>query len=434
MAEYRTFARRHKAMLNVVLLVTLASMVFVYPYDQQFRFTLGVAVLSTLLLYFPQLPAWRVAVLSGLAIVCIRTLLTALIQQSGLAGALVHHLPALAYYVIYGLLFNLFKVRRTVDNLPVAVLVLSLTDIVSNLAELLFRSTLQSTGYEKVLAGIIFVALFRALLAVYGCVVLKQYHAFVLVQDQLERYAQLIVMVAKLKTELFYLKKSSGDIEAVMERSYWLYNQMNDRGRTEPEIARYSGAALEIARNIHEVKKDYTRVLTGIEAVLRPSAPSLFMNLSEIFQIMQQNIGSFLKAAGRDISVSFYCRDDFATDRHYTIVSFLDNLLMNAVEACGPSGRIRVKAWKEDANIVFTVEDDGAGISPDEVSLIFKPGYSTKFSNETGKMSTGLGLSHVEILCKHLEGNVQVISQPGQGTKFILVIPQEKLLLRGIEQ
>lgn len=434
MAEYRSFARRHKAVLNVVLLVTLASMVFVYPYDQQFRFTLGVAILSTLLLYFPQLPAWRTTALCGLAILGVRTVLAVIMQQSSLADALLHHLPALAYYLVYGSLFTLLKVRRRLDNLPVAVLVLSLTDIASNLAELFFRSTLQITGYEKVFAGIIFVALFRALLAVYGCVVLKQYHAFVLVQDQLERYAQLIVMVAKLKTELFYLKKSSRDIEEVMERSYWLYNQMNEQGRTKPELARYSGDALEIARNIHEVKKDYARVLTGIEAILLPSEPNSFMNLSEIFQIMEQNMASFLKADGREISVSFYCGDDFATERHYTIVSLLDNLLMNAVEACGPAGHIQVSARREAETCLFTVEDDGAGIPPEELPLIFKPGYSTKFSNETGKMSTGLGLSHVEILCKYLDGTVKVTSLAGQGTKFILEIPQEKLLLQGIKE
>ena len=434
MAEYRSFARRHKAVLNVVMLVTLASMVFVYPYDQQFRFTLGVAILSTLLLYFPQLPAWRTTALCGLAILGVRTVLAVIMQQSSLAAALLQHSPALAYYLVYGSLFTLLKVRRRLDNLPVAVLVLSLTDIASNLAELFFRSTLQITGYEKVFAGIIFVALFRALLAVYGCVVLKQYHAFVLVQDQLERYAQLIVMVAKLKTELFYLKKSSRDIEEVMERSYWLYNQMNEQGRTKPELAQYSGDALEITRNIHEVKKDYARVLTGIEAILLPSEPNSFMNLSEIFQIMEQNMASFIKAAGWEISVSFYCGDDFATERHYTIVSLLDNLLMNAVEACGPAGHIQVSARREAETCLFTVEDDGAGIPPEELPLIFKPGYSTKFSNETGKMSTGLGLSHVEILCRYLDGTVKVTSLAGQGTKFILEIPQEKLLLQGIKK
>jgi two-component system sensor histidine kinase YcbA len=232
-------------------------------------------------------------------------------------------------------------------------------------------------------------------------------------------------MVAKLKSELFYLKKSSQDIESVMEKAYWLYKQLNTQEQGIRESENLPAAqALAVAREIHEVKKDYYRVITGIENILRPSSRAQEIKLSEILFIIEQNTIRYLNVIDRKINITYEQAEDFITDKHYTLVSILDNLIMNAIEACSDEGSIRVIQTSSNEEIYFCVEDNGAGIDEEEFDLIFNPGYSTKFSPRTGKISTGLGLAHVKNYIELLGGNIKVESQPDVCTRFLITLPR----------
>ena len=428
MKTFELYADKRRLVFHVVLLVALTSMVFISPFGNEFRFTLGVILLSTALLYFPQLPVFWTILFSGIAIVIVRVSLYYLIGTEEITAVAIRHLPALAYYLTFGILFKFFDIRKFTNNLPAIILLLSITDMLSNCVELWLRpSTPGSYGADFILAGVILVAVIRAMLSVYSYMLITKYRSFVLTQHHISRYAELMMMIAKLRTELFYLKKSSQDIEVVMEHTYWLYQQLNGKKSDHEEYAPYAARALEIARDIHEVKKDYSRVSAGIEKILNPAVLEQPMTIADIFHIIEQNLLRYLDASKKNITVSFQYSDDFTTPRHYTIVSLLDNLLMNAIDACGQVGHITVSEFQDNDHIRFTVEDDGCGIPPDEEALIFEPGFSTKFSPLTGKMSTGLGLYQVKILSESLAGTVAVSSLPGRGTVFTVSIPGENI-------
>jgi two-component system sensor histidine kinase YcbA len=188
--------------------------------------------------------------------------------------------------------------------------------------------------------------------------------------------------------------------------------------------------ALTIARSIHEIKKDYTRVISGIEKIVQPSARSEGIQFSEIMFIIEQNTNRYLSSLSKNIHITFECRDDFLTDKHYIIASILDNLITNAIEATAIEGTIKVCQECRNDMVVFSVEDAGIGIAPDDYELIFEPGYSTKFSAETGKMSTGLGLAHVRNLTTALDGEIQIQSEAGRFTLFTIQIPYQRLALK----
>jgi two-component system sensor histidine kinase YcbA len=227
-------------------------------------------------------------------------------------------------------------------------------------------------------------------------------------------------------SELYYLNKSSQDIERVMEDSYWLYKHLHARGEADPSAVQ----ALAVARNIHEVKKDYHRVAAGIEAILHPSSTVKGLRLAEIFFIIEQNTRRYLAGIDKKIAITFSYEFDFVSDQHYAIVSILDNLIINAVEACGETGVIRVTERTEAGEIVFAVEDNGCGIKAEDFDLLFAVGYSTKFSPDTGKMSTGLGLSHVKNLTEMLDGTVTVASEAGM-TRFTVTLPMHAIISPG---
>ncbi|SDE95576.1 sensor histidine kinase [Sporomusa acidovorans] len=412
---------------HVILLVSITGLIFTYPFDDYFRFTLGVVVLATLLLYFQRLPALRIAVLSGALTLLLRTTLKYPFVDESLLSAFMHNLPAFGYYLGYGLLFRLLKVRNYTGNIPALILLLSLCDIASNCVELIIRREVVGRTLETIFTEIVAVGVGRSLLTVIGYYSLKRYRDFVLAEDHAARYAELIFIIAKLKAELFYLKKSSNDIELVMEKGYTLYQSLNaaypgELAKADSPAAR----ALAIARDIHEVKKDYYRVTRGIEEILDIAVCEEGLPLSEFFQIVEQNTRRYINGLDKPVTITFDYRGELVTDQYYAIVSILNNLITNAVEAIQAAGVIAVTGQWNSGRLVLVVADNGPGIPPAETELIFAPGYSTKFSEVTGQMSTGLGLSHVKHLTESLGGQIIVTSKPGK-TIFTVSLPLTNL-------
>jgi two-component system sensor histidine kinase YcbA len=103
-------------------------------------------------------------------------------------------------------------------------------------------------------------------------------------------------------------------------------------------------------------------------------------------------------------------------------VSILNNLIVNAIDAVQPGGKIWVDQQLIAEYMVFRVADDGQGIKPRDIEMIYQPGFSTKIDPATGKFSTGLGLTHVKQLTEEMGGDIQVDSRPGK-TIFEIRIP-----------
>jgi two-component system sensor histidine kinase YcbA len=415
---------RYYLILNTVFLVGLISVLSIHPFDNHFRFTFGISILSTLLLYFPRLPIITTAILSGVVIMISRIVLYTLADDnSNLVTITVLSLPVLSYYVIFGMGFHFLRIRSNIRNIPAIILKLIGADFFSNVMELVIRHTFsisESAGFLPYLVG---VAVLRSTLAVYGYYALKQYHVFILAEDHLKRYTQLVMVFAKIKTELFYLQKSSQDIEQVMEESFLLFQELESFTKKDKAMNVSLGRALKVAKDIHEVKKDYYRVIKGIEDILVPSGKEKGMGISEIFHIIEQNTIRFLNVDTKKIRIIYNRVDDFITDKHYAIVSILNNLIINAIEVCGEYGVIKVSQLRAGEDVIFCVEDNGRGIAKEDIELIFVPGYSTKYSETTGKMSTGLGLVHVKNLTEMMGGKIQVISQQGNGTQISVILP-----------
>ena len=100
------------------------------------------------------------------------------------------------------------------------------------------------------------------------------------------------------------------------------------------------------------------------------------------------------------------------------------NIVMNAAEAMEGKGTLTVTTRTVPDNQYIEVEftDTGCGIPPEKREKIFDPFFTTK---EVGK-GTGLGLavSH-GIIARH-EGTIEVTSEPGRGTSFIIRLPLKR--------
>ncbi|TWO80482.1 hypothetical protein CBW56_09500 [Denitratisoma oestradiolicum] len=97
------------------------------------------------------------------------------------------------------------------------------------------------------------------------------------------------------------------------------------------------------------------------------------------------------------------------------------NLLVNAAHAIENKGIVILRTGREGRMVWVEVEDNGSGISPENLTRIFDPFFTTK---PVGK-GTGLGLSvSYSIVQKH-QGRIEVRSEPGKGTVFRVWLPIE---------
>jgi len=109
------------------------------------------------------------------------------------------------------------------------------------------------------------------------------------------------------------------------------------------------------------------------------------------------------------------------------------NLVLNARDALGGKGRVSLRTGtavlseaealehhrSKGACVFVEVEDTGPGIPPELLDKVFDPFFTTK---EKGK-GTGLGLAMVRAIVQQHDGVLQVASEPGQGTRFRVLLP-----------
>ncbi len=97
----------------------------------------------------------------------------------------------------------------------------------------------------------------------------------------------------------------------------------------------------------------------------------------------------------------------------------ISNVVANAIQASRPGQRVRISTRHEAGNYLITVEDEGTGIAPEHLAKVFDPFFTTK---PVGA-GTGLGLSIAARILKAHGGEIQITSQPGEGTSVRLRIP-----------
>ena len=95
------------------------------------------------------------------------------------------------------------------------------------------------------------------------------------------------------------------------------------------------------------------------------------------------------------------------------------NILTNSIQAIEGKGDIHIQTVSSAAGVKIFIKDNGKGMTPEEKKHIFEPFYTTK---DVGK-GTGLGLSISFGIIEQHKGDIDVISEPGKGTEFIISLP-----------
>jgi putative PEP-CTERM system histidine kinase len=101
------------------------------------------------------------------------------------------------------------------------------------------------------------------------------------------------------------------------------------------------------------------------------------------------------------------------------------NLVLNAREAAGEFGRVRIGTERQNGWIVLSVEDNGCGMSPEFMGKsLFRPFQTTK------KNGIGIGMFHSKLIVEAHRGRIEVESEQGKGTLFRVLLPYQSSVVQ----
>ncbi|MFI8711357.1 sensor histidine kinase [Brevibacillus brevis] len=413
--------------LLILFIIMLATAFFgemkVNPVGGSFRFSLGIAAFFFGLLWFSSVPVLLTGFFTGTFIFGFRVGMDVFFAYRPYMESVAAHLPSAFYYFSFTVLFYLLRARRYREFPLWLGLIGASIDFISNVVEIQVRqyfTDFPPITWQSFLM-LLFFGVLRSFFAVglYNSFSIRQLRAVGEVrQQELER---LRMINTELYEEAFYLRKSMTHLEEITRESYQLYRRLLTSEHAE------SPTALAIAENVHEVKKDSQRMLAGISKLINQEGLAPQLPIKELCELVARANQKYAEMLGKDIQIEWSCHINLSTSQIYALLSVLNNLVANAVEAIPTSGRIELNVKLIHRHLVFSVLDSGPGIPLEEQEWVFQPGYTTKY-DEKGNASTGIGLTHARGIVQSLQGSLRILPDQKQMTHLEVQIPTDQLL------
>ena len=408
------YAKHFQQILLIGIFIIIGAQINMNLFIDNFRISIGTLIFPITFVMFGKYPVLPVTFISAVGVLTSRVLSEWLRYDQ---IQFYSFFPEMIFYLVYGTLFYIYSHKKETLS-PDCAAVLFIFDYISNLTELLVRLGAGAFNIKSQF-GILLVAFSRSLI-IYGILFCLHHYKFSLLRrEHALRYQRLLLLISKLNGEVVWMKKNTGLIEETMNTSYQLDRELEENGTDET----LSRKALGVAKDIHEIKKEYLLILRGLSEALDLNLKDEGMYLTDILTVLKQSLTT--ESSDKKADISFQIQENLYTENHYFLMSVFRNLLTNAIEASEKDNpQIHVIQSTDADSYLFDVTDDGPGILPEDLEQIFSPGFSTKINFTTGEISRGLGLNLVQDLIKNQwNGEIQVSSVPGC-TTFHIRIPK----------
>lgn len=110
------------------------------------------------------------------------------------------------------------------------------------------------------------------------------------------------------------------------------------------------------------------------------------------------------------------------TDPSY-LVRIMDNLMTNAIKFSAVGSEVKLALVLSGSQLTISVSDQGPGFSEDDKKYLFQKFRKLSARPTGGESSNGLGLAIIKILVDRLHGTIELTTQPGKGSTFIVSLP-----------
>lgn len=161
-------------------------------------------------------------------------------------------------------------------------------------------------------------------------------------------------------------------------------------------------------------------------ARLDESAPSSLVDFNKVINDVLTIVGAQARKSVGRIELELAENLPQFHGHYQKLEQVMANLIMNAAQAVPEKEKgkiiIRTRVNMRLHSIIAEVEDNGRGMAPSETERIFEPFFTTRRSSG----GTGLGLSVSYGLVQEHKGRIGVLSRPGLGTKFTVILPIDR--------
>src|SRR5690606_7454218 len=148
------------------------------------------------------------------------------------------------------------------------------------------------------------------------------------------------------------------------------------------------------------------------------------VNLHEIIHEVVQSIDLALQEKQGSIQLNLNASSpELSADRHH-LTNVIFNLLDNAIKYCTQKPSITLRTELKGSTLSLTVEDNGIGISDENKKRIFQKFYRVPTGNVHDVKGFGLGLHYVKQIVEAHHGRITVVSEPGKGCAFTIILPK----------
>jgi two-component system phosphate regulon sensor histidine kinase PhoR len=154
--------------------------------------------------------------------------------------------------------------------------------------------------------------------------------------------------------------------------------------------------------------------------------PLLSLQQLDLNPLIEEVIDSLnLHIEGRDLIFEFSGQPDLPAVRgdQEQLRRMLTNLIENAINYTPGGGKVIVRTYTDNGQVVLEVTDSGIGIKPDDVPHIFEPFFRTEKAKNFQTRGTGLGLPIVKKIVEMHHATIEVRSQFDEGTTFRVQFP-----------
>jgi signal transduction histidine kinase len=200
----------------------------------------------------------------------------------------------------------------------------------------------------------------------------------------------------------------------------------------EREARELDGAKrAELQESVEVARAEVDRldsIITQFLRAIRPTRPQL--RPENVNTIVEEAVRFFApEIKDRDIVVEQELRSDLPLlelDRDQIKQAFY-NVIKNSFEAMKSRGILRIRTDRDDSHVIVRFTDTGGGISPENLSRVFEPYFTTKTSG------TGLGLLIVRRIVREHGGELSIESSESKGLTVTIRLPDVDRRVRMLE-
>lgn len=139
-----------------------------------------------------------------------------------------------------------------------------------------------------------------------------------------------------------------------------------------------------------------------------------------IFQFSNLAKSKNIKIEYEKKNINLYCDKD-------KITQALVNILSNAIRYSNEGSTIFIEEKLKDNKVIISIEDQGIGISEEDLKYVFERFYRADKSRTRATGGTGIGLTIVKSIVSSHVGEVKLESKLGEGSKFTIILPKEDI-------